>query len=183
MYPVPREFSNGAELVREARAVRHRLQSLPAWVKPQPPAPPQPPPRPALKVRPLAMACCARDYPDPAPLHSTISRLMRANQAERIKKMVALHFDLTRAEIEGAGHTRRYAHARHIAFFLCVRYAGLSFPHIGRLFGDRDHTTVLHGVRKMTDNIPRDAQLAATVAEFVRQIEEWSVDPRAETGG
>jgi chromosomal replication initiation ATPase DnaA len=63
---------------------------------------------------------------------------------------------------------RRSAHLvlpRHVAMFLSKEMTGRSLPDIGRMFSDRDHTTVLHAVRRITGLRPNDAGLDAMIAK------------------
>lgn len=64
-----------------------------------------------------------------------------------IAEAVAIANHLTLSEITGPDRRFKVAHARQRAFLLCHR-AGFSTPQIGRFFGDRDHTTVLHGIAR-----------------------------------
>ncbi len=169
MFPVPREFTNAEEVRANRRTVRARLQSLPAWQSAPPPTPvPTPTPEPA----PLALAVEAAPPEPPA-------FVWKPAPAIRIRAMVACHYGLTLAEITSAARSIPYLLPRNIAMYLCIRYAGTSFPQTGRLFGNRDHTTVLHAVKRTKLLMQFNSSLADDVAEFVRQIEGWSI----ETGG
>lgn len=65
------------------------------------------------------------------------------------KILIALahHWGLTIGQIQGPRRSHSLARRRHIAMGLCRRYTDLSFPEIGRLFGGRDHSTVIYGDR------------------------------------
>jgi chromosomal replication initiator protein len=76
---------------------------------------------------------------------------------------VARHYGVTRAEIQGECRCAVYVLPRHVAMYLCVRLGGLSLPQTGRLFGNRDHTTVLHAVKRI-------ARLSATSAVLAAEI-------------
>ncbi|KAK0332698.1 hypothetical protein LTR94_023851 [Friedmanniomyces endolithicus] len=70
--------------------------------------------------------------------------------------LVGEHFGLTHQDLTGPMRPNRIARPRQIAMYLMRNYCPhLSYPHIGRLLGGRDHTTVLHGVRKIEDLITR----------------------------
>ncbi len=161
MFPVPREFTSAREIRAEAKAVRDRLKSLPAWTPPPPPpeAPPLPPPIPATLAPALV------------PIWKPTST--------KIRDMIARHYGLTVAQINCRSHRRKFSRPRMIAYYLCARYTGLTYPQIGMFFAGRDHSTIVHGVQDTRRRIAADSDLAATVAEFVRQIEGWST----ETGG
>jgi chromosomal replication initiator protein len=55
------------------------------------------------------------------------------------------------------------ARARKVAMYLARELTGQSFPEIGRGFGDRDHSTVLHAVRSVSTEVTRDPELATAV--------------------
>jgi chromosomal replication initiator protein len=70
-------------------------------------------------------------------------------------------------EIAGASRGRRYVWPRHLAIYLCVRFAGLSCRQAGALFGGRDHTTVRHAVACVAARINADRALAETIEALV----------------
>lgn len=78
---------------------------------------------------------------------------------------VANHFDLTVAELTGERRTRHVARPRQVAMY-AMRHVceHLSYPAIGGLLGGRDHTTVLHGVRKIGKLIETDDDIARAVS-------------------
>ena len=171
MHPEPREFATAAEIIANRKAVRARLRSLPAYVDPNPPPAPEPEPEP--EPEPVIEAAPQPEPLPPPPEPDPLAFVWRPASGVRIIMMVATHYSLTRAELSSTSRILHYIQPRQIAMYLCVRYAAMSTPAVGRLFGGRDHTTVLHAVRKTTERIQVDAQCAAEVAEFVRQIEAW----------
>jgi chromosomal replication initiation ATPase DnaA len=77
-----------------------------------------------------------------------------------IKKVVCKYFDVRKSDIESERRGTRLVKARHLAFWLAREMTSRSFPDIGRQFGGRDHTTVLHGVRKIDGLIETDESIA-----------------------
>jgi chromosomal replication initiator protein len=75
---------------------------------------------------------------------------------EEIQRRVASYFQLDVAEIRGTRRQRSVLYPRQIAMFLCRRLTEASLPEIGRAFGGRDHTTVLHAVEKIDQEIAQD---------------------------
>lgn len=67
--------------------------------------------------------------------------------AQDIKLAVAAHYGITVRDLVGHSRRRDMAHPRQLAMYLCRKLLGLSMPVIGRIFGGRDHTTVLHAVK------------------------------------
>lgn len=74
----------------------------------------------------------------------------RGVTAETIITTVAEHFGLTVAEITGRRRTTRLVYPRHVAMYVLRDQLGLSYPDIGRAMGGKDHTTIMHGVDKIT---------------------------------
>ena len=93
-----------------------------------------------------------------APL--TIEAIIRATAAFR---------QLDPAEIIGRSRTRPAAATRHLAIFLASRHSNLSLAQIGKSFDNRDHTTVMHSIRRMQQQLSTDARLRAD-AEAIIQI-------------
>lgn len=70
---------------------------------------------------------------------------------DQILRSVAIHFDVTVAEMEGQRRHQRIAQARFAAMHLIQKYRQYSLPKIGRMFGGRDHTTVIHALRRVKE--------------------------------
>jgi chromosomal replication initiator protein len=68
---------------------------------------------------------------------------------EKIIQTISLHFDLRFTDIISASRKKSITYPRHLAMFLCRKHTTHSLPEIGERFGGRDHTTVLHAVRKI----------------------------------
>jgi chromosomal replication initiator protein len=79
-----------------------------------------------------------------------------------IENAVAARFGLTREAMRSLTHARAVARPRQIAMFLAREITGHSLPRIGRHFG-RDHTTVLHAVRRIGKLTTADPRFAAEV--------------------
>ena len=89
---------------------------------------------------------------------------------DEIQKTVAEHFTLKQADLLSERRTRSVARPRQIAMWLCKQHTTRSYPDIGRRFGGRDHTTVLHGVRKIEELIAQDDQIARDVEALTRKL-------------
>jgi len=90
--------------------------------------------------------------------------------ARRIQDAVCRRYNMTRPVLLGPARRAQYVRARWIAFYLCHHLMRLSQPRIGYLFGDRDHTTVHHGLHKVARALPHDPELAQEVAELIEQL-------------
>ncbi|WP_312147141.1 chromosomal replication initiator protein DnaA, partial [Brevundimonas sp.] len=89
---------------------------------------------------------------------------------DEIQKTVADHFNLKQADLLSERRTRAIARPRQIAMYLCKQHTTRSYPDIGRRFGGRDHTTVLHGVRKIEELMPKEDQIARDVEALTRKL-------------
>lgn len=89
---------------------------------------------------------------------------------DEIQKTVADHFSLKQADLLSERRTRAVARPRQIAMWLCKQHTTRSYPDIGRRFGGRDHTTVLHGVRKVEELIGQDDQIARDVETLTSKL-------------
>ena len=89
---------------------------------------------------------------------------------DEIQKTVADHFNLKQADLLSERRTRSVARPRQMAMYLCKQHTTRSYPDIGRRFGGRDHTTVLHGVRKIEELMGQDDQIARDVEALTRKL-------------
>ncbi|MFZ2619758.1 MAG: helix-turn-helix domain-containing protein, partial [Alphaproteobacteria bacterium] len=99
--------------------------------------------------------------------HSQLRDLFRANTRvvtiEDIQQKVTEHFDVRMSDLLGSRRLRQLARPRQVAMYLAKKYTSKSYPDIGRAFGGRDHTTVIHAVRTVENLVPRDKELAEKV--------------------
>jgi chromosomal replication initiator protein len=91
---------------------------------------------------------------------------------ETVQKTVADHFKLRVADLKSKRRQRAFAHPRQIAMFLARKLTNASYPEIGEKFGGKDHTTVMHNVRKIEDTLDKDLDLKAHVEALERQLEQ-----------
>jgi chromosomal replication initiator protein len=90
---------------------------------------------------------------------------------DQIQKAVAQYFDLRVTELLSRRRTRAIAVPRQIAMYLAKELTTRSYPDLARRFGGRDHTTVIHGVRRIASLMEADAGMAETVASIRRMLE------------
>ncbi|MFB2549904.1 chromosomal replication initiator protein DnaA [Ensifer soli] len=96
----------------------------------------------------------------------------RRVRIEDIQRVVAKHYNVSRQELVSNRRTRVIVKPRQIAMYLAKALTPRSFPEIGRRFGGRDHTTVLHAVRKIEDMIAGDTKLSHEIELLKRLINE-----------
>lgn len=85
---------------------------------------------------------------------------------ETIQYAVATDFKVRRIDMLSSRRTRDIVFPRQVAMYLCKTLTIQSFPSIGRRFGNRDHTTVLHAVQKIAGLVVNDIDLAACVEKI-----------------
>jgi chromosomal replication initiator protein len=90
----------------------------------------------------------------------------KPNTVEEIQERVAAAFGISRAELVGASRAATPLRARQIAILLTRETTDLSLPQIGRLYGGRDHTTVLNSLRRAEANLSENDELAHRVSEL-----------------
>jgi chromosomal replication initiator protein len=100
------------------------------------------------------------------------AREPRRVRIEDIQRVVARHYNVSKADLLSARRTRTIVRPRQIAMYLAKVLTPRSLPEIGRRFGGRDHTTVLHAVRKIEDLIQGDKTLAEEIELLKRMIDE-----------
>ena len=91
---------------------------------------------------------------------------------EDIQRIVARQYNVSRADLLSSRRTANVVRPRQIAMFLAKTLTLRSLPEIGRRFGGRDHTTVLHAVRKIENLVHSDTALAEEIELLKRQLQE-----------
>jgi chromosomal replication initiator protein len=91
---------------------------------------------------------------------------------EDIQRLVANHYNVSRADILSSRRTATVVRPRQIAMYLAKSLTLRSLPEIGRRFGGRDHTTVLHAVRKIEGMVVKDQELATEIDHLKRMLQE-----------
>jgi chromosomal replication initiator protein len=104
-----------------------------------------------------------------------IRDLVRTREPKRVKiediqKLVASHYNVSRADILSARRTATVVRPRQVAMYLSKVLTPRSLPEIGRRFGGRDHTTVLHAVRKIEGLAGRDGTLNEEIELLKRML-------------
>ena len=102
-------------------------------------------------------------------LHDLIRASDRRITIEDIQKRVAEHYNIKLAEMSSARRSRTVARPRQVAMYLAKQLTSRSLPEIGRKFGGRDHTTVMHAVKKIDELRELDQNFAEDV-ELLRRM-------------
>ncbi|WP_439155729.1 chromosomal replication initiator protein DnaA [Yoonia sp.] len=91
---------------------------------------------------------------------------------EEIQRKVSEHYNIRLSDMIGPKRVRNYARPRQVAMYLAKQMTKRSLPEIGRRFGGRDHTTVMHGVRRIEELRTLDSQIADDLELLRRALEE-----------
>lgn len=107
----------------------------------------------------------------------TLADLVRSREARKVRiedilKIVSRHFKVPRNDLLSSRRSRDVVRPRQIAMYLAKSLTQRSLPEIGRRFGGRDHTTVLHSVRKVEQLIKDDGDLHQEIQLLKRMLEE-----------
>lgn len=120
----------------------------------------------AAKIRQLVLHLAASKdlgpQPDSAKQPKTLCR--------RVTTLIAKQFALPASELRSKSRRQAVADARGLAMYLIRRLTAISYADVGRLFGNRDHTTVLHACRKVESQLSQDSNLRRMIDELVMQL-------------
>ncbi|MDA9954461.1 chromosomal replication initiator protein DnaA [Planktomarina sp.] len=104
-----------------------------------------------------------------------LSDILRASDrkvtVEEIQRKVSDHYNIRLSDMLGPKRLRSFARPRQVAMYLCKQLTSRSLPEIGRRFGGRDHTTVMHGVRRIEDLRNKDSQIFDDIDLLRRSLE------------
>jgi chromosomal replication initiator protein len=104
-------------------------------------------------------------------LHDVLKAHDRRVTIEEIQKRVAEHWNIKLSDMSSARRARAVARPRQVAMYLAKQLTSRSLPEIGRKFGGRDHTTVMHAVSRVTELMERDNGFAEDVELLRRMLE------------
>jgi chromosomal replication initiator protein len=103
--------------------------------------------------------------------------LIRPQEPKRVKiediqRVVARQYNVSRSDLLSSRRTANVVRPRQVAMYLAKTLTLRSLPEIGRRFGGRDHTTVLHAVRKIEGLVGSDTGLAQEIEVLKRQLQD-----------
>jgi chromosomal replication initiator protein len=104
-------------------------------------------------------------------LHDVLRAQDRRVTIEEIQKRVAEHYNIRLTDMSSARRARAVARPRQVAMYLAKQLTSRSLPEIGRKFGNRDHTTVMHACSRIADLMQRDSAFAEDVELLRRMLE------------
>jgi chromosomal replication initiator protein len=102
----------------------------------------------------------------------------RRVELEQVLSAVAGHYGLKVSDLKGSKKTREITRPRQVAMYLARRLTSCSFPQIGRALGNKDHSTVVKGVKRLSGEMSADPDLAARVRSLERLLREGQSQSR-----
>jgi chromosomal replication initiator protein len=100
-------------------------------------------------------------------LHDILGPGEKTITIEMIQKMIADHFKMRVHDLKSKNNSKSVAEPRQICMYLCKQLTGASLPQLGREFGNKHHTTVLHSVNKIEELRQRDRELNKQIQVFL----------------
>lgn len=89
-----------------------------------------------------------------------------------IQQIVADYYSIDKDGLLAKRKDRQFAYPRQIAMYLCRKLTDHSLPSIGKLFGGRDHSTVMHACEKIASDLENDPQLKTNIDDIINRIRE-----------
>lgn len=122
----------------------------------------------AAAIAPVALPLAVEvtPAPTPRPAREWHPPPFSSQPIAHIQSLCCMYFRIPRFELLSPRRTKEIVYQRQVAMYLCKTVALGSLPDIGRRFGGRDHTTVLHGIRKIAQLIRADWMVAYDVAHI-----------------
>jgi chromosomal replication initiator protein len=103
-------------------------------------------------------------------LHDILGPGEKTITIEMIQKMIADHFKMRVQDLKSKNNSQSVAVPRQICMYLCKKLTGASLPHIGREFGNKHHTTVLHSITKIEEFRQKDRDLDKQIRVFLESF-------------
>lgn len=127
-------------------------------------------------MRVVAFSMLSKRPIDLAFAHETLGDLLRHSQRkitiDEIQRGVCEHYNIRHAEMTSARRAREVARPRQVAMYLAKRLTPRSLPEIGRRFGGRDHTTVIHAIKRIEQLRLEDSDIESDVRALMRKLED-----------
>jgi chromosomal replication initiator protein len=103
-------------------------------------------------------------------LRNVLDHDEKAITIEQIQKFVADYYQLKLVELKSRNNSKSVAMPRQVAMYLCKQLTRASLPEIGRSFGGKHHSTVIHSIKKVDEMRKKDAQFNSLMATFMQSV-------------
>jgi ATPase involved in DNA replication initiation len=100
-------------------------------------------------------------------LKNVLDRETKAVTIELIQKFVADYYNLKMVDLKSRNNSKSVAMPRQVAMYLCKELTRASLPEIGRSFGGKHHSTVIHSIRKVEDLRKKDSDFNTLMGNFL----------------
>jgi chromosomal replication initiator protein len=124
----------------------------------------------SLTARPLTVDLARAVLDDLCPPGPSRSRAHEPLTIERVQEVTADAFGITREDLIGPGRAPSVSWPRQIAMYLAREHTGATLPAIGKRFGERSHTTVLHACRRIAERIAADPEASVIVRDLTDRL-------------
>ena len=126
-------------------------------------------------IRVCAMASMEKEPVTMALVVESLRNIIRSPERrqvsiEDIQNKVSEYYQIRPADIRSNKRARQFSNPRQVAMYLCKRLTKHSFPEIGKQFGGRNHTTVMHAVRKVDEKQATDSELAEELSTLTNML-------------
>ncbi len=92
------------------------------------------------------------------------------NTIDQVQQIISQKFNINVEDLKSKKRKATISYPRQIAMYICRNYLDESLARIGSEFGGKDHTTVMHSVNKITNEVKRDKNLNDEIQKIVNQI-------------
>ncbi len=89
---------------------------------------------------------------------------------DKIQKKVADHFQIKTHELKSSKRLKNIVFARQVAMYICRNLTSLSYPEIGSKFGRKDHSTIIHAIKKIEKKMEEDLQIKKVIEKLVDSL-------------
>ncbi len=100
------------------------------------------------------------------------AQIAKTYTVDQIKKYVTAYFDLAPDALDSKKRNKEIAYPRQLAMYICRTLLDYSFPRIGQEFGGRDHTTAIHAINKIENDLATDAMVKTHYNDIIKSIRE-----------
>ena len=92
------------------------------------------------------------------------------NSVQRIQRVVADYYQISVEDLKSKKRQATIAYPRQIAMYMCRKYLDMSLTDIGKLIGDKDHTTVMHAVKRIEDDLKNSQTLQNALDVLLKKL-------------
>jgi hypothetical protein len=164
-----KQYTSAADMIAARRALDMKFRNVRQAQKPAVPVLPVIAKKIGLTIAPCVELPIIHYIKDTDDI-TQIGYIGERTQVSHVARVVSAFYGCSVIDVLSERRTRRIVEPRQVAMYLASKLTGRSTPEIGRRLGNRDHTTVLHGARKIAARIEADAAFAAKIEQISKQV-------------